>query len=110
MAEILAEVSATKKQSIARVELFTDASLIPPEWRLVIHFEDGLYDASGNLIGETQFGTLRVERRFGEIASESVTASGATVTIAQVADLIAAASYRFRQQDIEAQGDDSIGL
>lgn len=103
MAEVIENVNATKKQSIVRVELFTDAKFIPPEWRLVIHFEDGLYDASGNLIGETQFGTRRVERRFGEIASESITASGATVTIAQIADLIAAASYRFRQQDIEAE-------
>lgn len=102
MAEVIADVSATKKQSIARVELFTDARFVPPEWRLVIHFEDGLYDASGSLIGETQFGTRRVDRRFGEIASESVTASGATVTIAQLADLIATASYRFRQQDIDA--------
>jgi hypothetical protein len=103
MAEVIADVSATKKQSIARVELFTDARFVPPDRRLVIHFEDGLYDLSGNLIGETQFGTRRVERSFGEIASESVTASGATVTIAQIADLIAAASYLFRQQDIDAE-------
>jgi|GEM_PF-4497342 len=98
----LGPVSATKKQSIARVELFTDAHLASDDWRLTAHFEDGLYDANGALIGQTQFGTREVTRRFGAIKTESVSAAGATVTIAQLAALIAAASYAFRQQDIDA--------
>lgn len=102
MAVEIASVSATQKQSIARVELFTDAALSPDQWRLVVHFEDGLYDADGKLTGPTQFGTRRIERAFGDIKAQSVTAAGQTVTVAQLAALIQAAAYAFRAADIAA--------
>jgi hypothetical protein len=103
MAVTIAEPTGTKKQSIARVELFTDAHLAPGDRSLVVHFEDARYDAEGALIpGSQVFGTRRVDRRFGDIASASVTAAGATVTVGQLAALISAAAYAFRQEDIDA--------
>src|SRR5450756_1060909 len=93
MAEILGAVAATRKQSIARVELFTDAALAPDDWKLVIHFEDGLYDDAGALVGSTTFGTREVSRAFGDIKNTSITAAGATVTVAQLAAFIQAGAY-----------------
>jgi hypothetical protein len=103
MPESLGEVVATRKQSIARVELFTDAVRPPDDWLLRIHFEDGLYEPGGALIANTsQFGTRVVERRFGEIKAVPLTAAGATVTVEQLAALIAAGAYAFRAEDIAA--------
>jgi hypothetical protein len=99
----LDEISATRKQSIARVELFTDAHLPPDDWRLTIHFEDALYDAQGAIVPGTQvFGTREVTRRFGDIKTQSVTAAGVTATVAQLAALISGAAYTLRQEDIDA--------
>jgi hypothetical protein len=98
----LEEVSATRKQSIARVELFTGADLPPAAWRLEVNFEDALYDGDGQIKPNTQVANTRVvQRRFGDIKDVSVTAAGATVTIEQLAALISKAAYTFRQQDID---------
>lgn len=98
--DIGAPVQLRMKQSIARVEMFTDASRKPEDRYLTVHFEDGLYDASDALVGVTKFGTRTVNRRFGDIAGEVVEIPGVSVTIEQLAQLIAIASYRFRQIDI----------
>lgn len=98
--ELESEITVTKKQSIARVELFTDAALDPSDWRLVAHFEDGVYDGAGKLLAPTQFGTRRVERRFGDIAPVMIEAAGVSITIAQLAQLIQASIYQFRAEDI----------
>jgi hypothetical protein len=98
MAEEVATINGVIKQSIARVELFTDAALPPNEWRIVYHFEDGAY-VNGALQGATTFGTRRVERRFGDIKNSEI-AGG--MTGAQIAALIQAGGYLFRQQDIDA--------
>lgn len=94
-------VPLTMKQSIARVELFTDAVRPQGDWWLTVHFEDGLYDASDTLVGTTQFGSRRVDRRFADMAVEEVTVEGTTLTIAQIAQFVAAGSYKLRQQDID---------
>ena len=73
--ELESNITVTRKQSIARVELFTEAALTPDDWRLVAHFEDGVYDSDGKLIGATKFGSRRIERRFGDI-NITVNASG----------------------------------
>lgn len=100
--DLESSVTVTKKQSIARVELFTDAALKPEDWRLVAHFEDGVYDADGKLLAPTQFGTRRIERRFGDIAPVIIKAAGVEITIAQLAQLIQAGVYQFRAEDIAA--------
>ena len=100
MAVDLASVSGTKKQSIARVELFTDASPAPDDWRMVFHFEDGFYDGAGKLIGATDFGTRRVERRFGDVKDVTLSAAGSTATVAQLAALVSKGAYAFREEDI----------
>lgn len=103
MPENLGAISATRKQSIARVELFTDANRAQDDWSLVIHFEDALYDAGDVLIpGTQQFGSRVVERRFGDIKADALTAAGATVTVGQLAALIAAGGYTYRAADIAA--------
>ena len=103
MAEIIGTETLTQKQSIARVELFTDARLTPDQWALTVHFEDGFYNEADELVGETQFGTRRVVRAFGAIKDTSISAAGATVTVAQLAALIQAACYQFRTEDIAAE-------
>jgi hypothetical protein len=101
MAEVLAKMAGTRKQSIARVELFTDANKNPDDWTVIFHFEDGTYDdTSGTLIQSTQFGTRRVERRFGSIKND-LAAPG--VTIAQLAAMIKSVGYIYRQADIDAK-------
>lgn len=100
MAETLGDVSAVRKQSIARVELSTGAALAPDDWSLVAHFEDGLYDGDGNLIQPTVFGSRVVSRRFGDIKKTQISAAGVTVTVEQLAALIAAGVYAFRTEDI----------
>lgn len=104
MAVTLETATITIKQSIARVELFTDAAKAQADWSLVFHFEDGSYGASGELVGATQFGTRRVERAFGAIANDSITSTDGTltVTVAQLADLIKQGGYKYRQEDIDA--------
>ncbi len=98
--EIETNVTISNKESIARVELFTDASRNPDDWELRAHFEVGAYTAQGGLIGPTTFGSRRVERMFGAIKKATVTAAGVTVTIAQLAALIQAGVYQFRAEDI----------
>ena len=98
--ELESNITVTRKQSIARVELFTDAALDPSDWRLRAHFEDGVYDHNGALIGETKFGTRVVERRFGDIKDRKITAAKTTVTVAQLAALIQVGIYEFRADDI----------
>lgn len=98
--ELQSNITVTRKQSIARVELFTDAALSPDDWRLRAHFEDGLYDGDGKLIGNTTFGTRVVERRFGDIKDRKITVGKLTVTVAQLAALIQAGIYDFRADDI----------
>ncbi len=101
MAEDLeSNIIVTRKQSIARVELFTDASRNPSDWIIRAHFEDGVYDEEGKLVGETKFGTRVVERKFGDVKDRQVTAGKTTITIAQLAALIQAGIYGFRADDI----------
>ncbi len=102
MAETVETItSAERRQSIARIELFTDAALPPAEWRVVYHFEDGLY-VYDVLQGPTTFGTRRVERRFRTIKEDTITAAGVTVTVEQLAALLKAGGYLYRQADINA--------
>lgn len=98
--ELESSVTISTRESIARVELFTDAAKHPDDWELRAHFEVGAYTAHGNLVGPTTFGSRRVERKFGAIKNESITAAGVTVTIAQLAALIQAGVYAFRAADI----------
>lgn len=101
MAEDLeTNITVMRRQSIARVELFTDAARDPSDWILRAHFEDGLYDDEGRLIGSATFGTRVVERRFGDIKDRTITAGKITITIAQLAALIQAGIYEFRADDI----------
>ncbi len=99
----LGSVSGTKKQSIARVELNTQAAIPQVRWSLVFHFEDGVYDASGALAGDTVFGTARVERLFGDVMNDVIDdGAGHTATVAQLAAWIKAAAYKYRQADVDA--------
>lgn len=100
--ELESNITVTRKQSIARVELFTDAALKPEDWRLVAHFEDGVYDGEGQLLAPTQFGMRRIERRFGDIKDRKITVGKVTVTVAQLAALIQSGIYDFRADDIAA--------
>lgn len=101
MAIDLSQVTGTKRQSIARIEIFTDAALKPDDWQLVIHFEDTLVDADGNLLQSPQFGTRRVERRFGNIKDDQIALGAAALTVAQLAGMIQAAVYRYRKEDVD---------
>lgn len=96
--------SLTVQQSIARVELFTEAAEAQANWRVVYHFEDGTYDATNKLVGKATFGTRRAERTFGAIQADSITTSDGkvTVTVAQLADLIKQAGYKYRAADVAA--------
>ncbi len=98
--ELESNVTISTRESIARVELFTDAAKHPDDWELRAHFEVGAYTAQGQLIGPTTFGSHRVERKFGAIKNATVSAAGVTVTIAQLAALIQAGVYAFRAEDI----------
>jgi hypothetical protein len=100
MAEVIANVAATQKQSIARVELFTDANKNPDDWELVVHFEDGLYDQNGQLLQQLRFGSRTVRRRYGDI--KNMVVSGG-ITVAQLAGLISVAAYALRAEDIAAE-------
>lgn len=100
--ELESNITVTRKQSIARVELFTDAAREPSDWILRAHFEDGLYDAEGKLIGSATFGTRVVERRFGDIKDRKIEVGKVSVTVAQLAALIQAGIYDFRAEDIAA--------
>jgi hypothetical protein len=103
MAVDLTTNNVTVRQSIARVELFTDVSRVPASWLLVYHFEDGSYGDDGVLVGRTSFGSRRVERFFGNIQNTEIDdGSGNMATIAQIAAWIKAAGYVFRQEDIDA--------
>src|SRR5215471_5465485 len=101
MAIDMGEVAGTHKQTIARVELYTDAVLARDDFRIVAYFEDGVYDDNDALQGSTRFGTAQVVRRLGDIKTQRITAAGVTVTCDQLADLIKAAIYQFRQEDID---------
>ncbi len=102
MAVSIGTVSGTRQQSLARVELFTDATLAQADWKVVFHFEDATYDANGVLLDTPQFGTRIVVRRFGDIMADSISdPSAPTATIAQLATLIKAAAYKYRQYDID---------
>lgn len=100
MAETIETVSGEMKQSIARLTLFTEAELSPEDWRLVAHFEDGFY-VDGRLVGPTNFGSRIVNRRFGDIKDMTIEAAGVKINIAQLAALIQAGIYKFRQEDID---------
>ena len=98
--ELESNITVTRKQSIARVELFTEAALTPDDWRLVAHFEDGVYDSDGKLIGATKFGSRRIERRFGDIKDRKIAVGKLSVTVAQLAQMIQSGVYQFRAEDI----------
>lgn len=96
---------AREKQSletIARVEMFTEAAKPRDQWEVRYHWESGEY-VDGVLDGDTKFGSRPfVPRRFGQIKDDSYTAAGVTVTAEQLAALIQVAGYRYRQEDIDA--------
>ena len=72
MAEILETLAnVTKKQSVARIEIFCDASTDQDNWTVVTHFEDGLYDSNDKLIGPATFGTRRTQTTMKD-ASQAV--------------------------------------
>ena len=98
--ELESNVTISTKESIARVELFTDAAKHPDDWELRAHFEVGAYTAQGILVGATSFGSRRVERKFGAIKDATVSAGGVTITVAQLAQLIQAGVYQFRAEDV----------
>jgi hypothetical protein len=95
MAEILGEITGTRKQSMARVEVFTPAHLSPDDWEVAIHFENAEYDAAGNLVPGTQvFGAREVRRKFGAV-------KGDPEVVALVAK-IKEKGYEWRAEDIQA--------
>lgn len=79
-------------ESIARVELFTDASLSPDDWSVVFHFERGNYDADGKIIGPTEFGSMRVQKRFGDIKGDP--------DVLKAMGIIKAKAYQYREENI----------
>jgi hypothetical protein len=101
MSEIIGTVSGTIKESIARVELYTDANLAPDDWQLVVHFEKATYDANGNMIGPSEFGSRRVPFRFGDVKDMKIGSS--TETIQQLAGKIQKVCYQLRTQDIDRE-------
>lgn len=82
-------------ESIARVELFTDASLSPDDWSVVFHFERGNYDAGGKIVGPTEFGSMRVQKRFGDIKGDP--------EIVQLVTMIKKKAYEYRAAAIAEQ-------
>lgn len=100
MSIVLKTISGTCKQSIARVELFTNAKLDPANWEIVIHFEDATYDDNGALMDTPLFGTRVIRRKFGDIQAASVTDGTNTLTFSALASLIKAAGYQFRAEDV----------
>lgn len=88
-------MTVTQKETIARVELFTDAKSNPDDWTLFCHFETGLYDADGKLIGDTQFGTRVIRRAFGDIKNQP--------GIAALVEEIKSNCYQYRDEDIETE-------
>ena len=90
-----------RKESIARVELFTDSHLAPDDWLLVIRFETAEYDDDGALVpGSQRLSSRRVEARFGDI-KDDVIANG--ITVAQLAGLIQTKAYQMRAAAIAAE-------
>lgn len=90
------------QESIARVELFTEAKTPKDRWEVRYHWESGNY-VDGVLDGDTKFGSRpAVTRLFEDIQNDSYTAAGVTVTAEQLAALIQVAGYKYRQQDIDA--------
>jgi hypothetical protein len=104
MSVTLETATLTVQESIGRVELFTEPELADVDRQLVYHFSQANYDANGVLQGQSTFGVRRVDRRFGDIAADQITSSDGTltVTVAQLADLIKVAGYKYRQADIDA--------
>lgn len=88
---------ATIKQSIGLVELRTNANLDPDEWRLVIHFEDNLYDANGAFVKPIQFGSLVFEKRFGDIKSDP--------DIINLVLMIKTKAYAYRDQYLKSRSE-----
>lgn len=109
MAETIGTISGSIKQSIATVELQTRATVAQKDWSITYTFEDGTYNADGSLNGEPDYGTRRVTRNFGDIANVSVSAGGATATVAQIAALVKAAGYLFRKENVDKGIDGAIG-
>lgn len=98
--QIETNIAATKEMTIARVELFTEATRKPEDWSLKAYFETGVYDNNKNLLSVPQFGTHIVERKFGDIKDKTVEAAGVKISIAQLAALIQTALYDFKKEDV----------
>lgn len=99
--QIETNIEATKEITIARVELFTEATRKPDDWSLRAYFETGVYDKDKNLLSTPEFGTHIVDRKFGDIKDVEVEAAGVKINIAQLAALIQIALYKFRKEDID---------
>lgn len=84
----------TRMESIARVELFTDAKRNPDDWEVVVHFETGNYDEKGVLVGDTVFGSTRVARRFGDIKGEK--------GVVEIVDTIKTLAYQWHTENANA--------
>lgn len=61
-------------RNIARIELFTDGE-VRDDWRIVIHFQDALYDGNVRVI-DPQFGTERIDYRYGDIKDMDMPGGG----------------------------------
>jgi hypothetical protein len=101
MSEIIGTVNGTIKESVARVELYTDANLAPDDWQLVVYFEKATYDADGKIVGTSEFGSRRVPVRFGDVKDMKIGSS--TETVQQLAGKIQKVCYQIRAQDVDQQ-------
>ena len=94
--EIQPAQSLSLQQYIARVQIERGANLI-------VHFEDGMYDDGGNLVGCPTFGSRVVQRNLTDIGSDSQTIDGVTVTMDQVMAFLNAFIYSYRETDQAAE-------
>lgn len=85
-------------ESIARVELFTEAARPPVNWELRCYFEKYYKTDEGEILGQTQFGSSYFSKPFGEIAADEIEVNGKKYTVAEIAEVIKAFCYQYKPE------------
>lgn len=96
MAEDIKNVTGKIKQSIGSVYLNTEGDS-PDSWSLTYYFQDELVGEDGKRITPPRPNTRMVTRNYNDIKND-VILNGVTVT--QIAGLIKAGGYKYRQEDL----------
>lgn len=65
-------------RNVARLEIMCDGE-DPEQWPVIVHFQDSQYGASGKLVGTPQFGSVTIQKPYGEIKNWELT-SGVLVS------------------------------